>query len=202
MNYKAILFDMGNVILDYSPEYILSFYSADMKVIQQLNQAIFSSPYWVKNDEGTITQKQLEAGVLSALPDDLHDLACDVLATWTEHKPQRRAMIPLVKELHEKGYQLYLCSNAATSFQDYKDDVIAFQYFDGFVVSSAIKQNKPDPGIFTYLLDTYHLEPQDCLFIDDVGANIQGAWRCGIAGYQYNGNVELLREFLCNIKVL
>lgn len=38
--YKNILFDMGNVIMDFSPDYILSMYTKDVKLINFLKYKI------------------------------------------------------------------------------------------------------------------------------------------------------------------
>ncbi len=34
---------------------------------------------------------------------------------------------------------------------------------------------KPDEDIFNVLLDRFHLEPHECLFIDDLPANVKTA---------------------------
>ena len=52
------------------------------------------------------------------------------------------------------------------------------------------------------MLKTYDLKAEECFFIDDLAANIKGAYECGIDGYQYNGNAGLLREFMERVGIL
>ena len=111
-------------------------------------------------------------------------------------------MYELIKELKDKGYKLFLCSNAAESFHKYEDSVEAFKLLDAKIVSADIKAVKPDREFFDYVLKTYDLKAEECFFIDDLAANVKGAYECGIDGYQYNGNAGLLREFMERVGIL
>ena len=71
--------------------------------------------------------------------------------------------------------------------------------FDGVVLSGKIGLTKPNKEIFEYLLNTYKLNANECLFIDDSPLNINGAKNAGIEGYVFDGDVQKLREFIsCN----
>ena len=70
------------------------------------------------------------------------------------------------------------------------------QQFDGLVLSAPIHLLKPTAEIFQYLLDTYHLKAEECLFIDDLPRNITGAEKCGIKGYLFDGDAERLEQYL------
>ena len=70
------------------------------------------------------------------------------------------------------------------------------------IVSADIKAVKPDKAFFDYVLKTYDLKADECFFIDDLAQNVKGAYECGIDGYQYNGNVELLRKFMERVEMI
>ena len=55
---------------------------------------------------------------------------------------------------------------------------------------------KPHPDYYLRALERFHLIPQECIFIDDVSANIEGAMYCGIPGIVFHGDVQLLRRQL------
>jgi ribonucleotide monophosphatase NagD (HAD superfamily) len=55
---------------------------------------------------------------------------------------------------------------------------------------------KPDKEIYEYLLSTYNLVPEECIFIDDNPANIAMAKSLGIHGYLFDFDVPKLREYL------
>ena len=65
---------------------------------------------------------------------------------------------------------------------------------DGAVISALEKCVKPGAEIFQVLLDRYQLKAGECLFVDDVKANVEGAEKVGIRGYWFDGDAEKLRN--------
>ena len=56
---------------------------------------------------------------------------------------------------------------------------------------------KPDPAIYRRLCDRFSLEASQCLFIDDLPRNIEGARSAGLNGYCFqDGDVAKLRSYL------
>ena len=95
----------------------------------------------------------------------------------------------LVPELKKMGKKLYIISNygietfAATQAQFPE----LFSQFDGMVISAREKLIKPDLRIYQLLCDRYGLKPEECVFIDDLYANVQGAIDAGFQGIHYTG---------------
>lgn len=202
MKYTTLIFDMGNVILDFAPDYLLSRYTQDLEEMAILRQAIFFSDHWRQLDLGTLSVEAFAKQLNENVPPRLSALAYDILTTWHHHLTQKHDMVPIIKELHQRGYKLILCSNAALSFHSYKDTIEAFRYFDDLIISADILLEKPAPDIFHHLLQKHDLKASECLFVDDVIANIRGAMECGIDGYWFNGNAALFKEYLMAVGVL
>jgi HAD superfamily hydrolase (TIGR01509 family) len=55
---------------------------------------------------------------------------------------------------------------------------------------------KPEPQIYRELLEGYGLHGEECLFIDDVPANVEGARRMGIKAILYQSPNQLHNELL------
>ena len=200
--YKNILFDMGNVIMDFSPDYILSMYTKNVKLINFLKYKILYTKAWARSDKGELTEEGIYQETVKGLDEKYHSLAKEVIYSWYKYKTESTELYELIKELKDKGYKLFLCSNAADSFHKYEDSVEAFKLLDAKIVSADIKAVKPDREFFDYVLKTYDLKAEECFFIDDLAANVKGAYECGIDGYQYNGNAGLLREFMERVGIL
>ncbi|MGP1611462.1 MAG: HAD family hydrolase [Catonella sp.] len=200
--YKNILFDMGNVIMDFSPDYLLSMYTKDVKLINFLKYKIVYTKAWGKSDKGELTEEGIYEEIIKDLDEKYHALAKEVIYTWYKYKTENSEMYELIKDLKNKGYKLFLCSNAAESFHKYEDSIEAFKLLDAKIVSADIKEVKPNREFFEYVLNTYKLKAEECFFIDDIAENIRGAYECGIDGYQYNGNVNLLRKFMKRVAIL
>jgi len=70
-------------------------------------------------------------------------------------------------------------------------------YFDLVVESGAVGMLKPDPRIFEYACSELGLEPNECIFFDDVERNVEGARAVGMQAEHYTGLpecVSALRE--------
>ena len=70
----------------------------------------------------------------------------------------------------------------------------ASKLFDGLVVSSDVRLVKPLPDIYHHLLDRFQLQAEECLFVDDMPLNIDGALQVGIPGFVFRDNVEELEQ--------
>ncbi len=106
-------------------------------------------------------------------------------------------MEQLVADLHDRGYRLYILSNAGHRFRTYEYKLPHPEYLSGILVSAEERMIKPDPRIFLRLCDKFSLKPEECLFIDDSAANVQGAESTGMTGYCFaDGDVARLRAYL------
>ena len=77
--------------------------------------------------------------------------------------------------IKNKGYGIYILSNASDRFHQYFPRFLPLDFFNGVAVSSDIHMIKPYEGIYKYILEKYKLNPEECLFIDDRLENIEGA---------------------------
>jgi len=194
--YTSILFDMGNVLIDFDPRLIVSAFCTEEKIIDLLTEEIFLKKEWMALDRGSITEKQAEESICLRLPESLHPLVHRIFLEWPKTNTIKEEMIPLVKQLRAKGYQLYLASNASIRFYEYKDKIKALDEFSGLLISAEIHQLKPDSAFYQALLSRFKLDPGMCFMIDDRKENIEGASRVGIDGTVYDDNIDHLIERL------
>lgn len=84
--------------------------------------------------------------------------------------------------LRQKGYRLWLLSNAQQVFTDYELRYLGLgEQLDGIFLSSDYCCRKPDRKFFHALLDSRHLDPAKCLMIgNDRETDIAGATAVGI----------------------
>ena len=101
--------------------------------------------------------------------------------------------------MREKGYQTFVLSNACNRFYNYFPKYYDLESFEGVVVSSDVKMIKPNPAIYEYILKTYNLNPEECLFIDDMEVNVEAAKAVGINGFVFRNNYEELKRALLNL---
>ena len=152
--------------------------------------------YWNAFDEGTLAEKDYLEAVKKELPERLHSAVEGLCATWTSHMPPVEGMEAVVAEIKASGKGIYLLSNFNKRLRNELYLAPSLLLFDGLVISGEIGMVKPNENIYKYLLDTYKLDPSECIFVDDREDNIEAGEKCGIVGYLFDGSAEKLRAYL------
>ena len=93
------------------------------------------------------------------------------------------AMVALIEELHGAGHALYALSNMGHASIDWLERQDFWRFFSGKVVSARVRMMKPEPDIYRYLLVSFDLQAEECLFIDDSQANVAAAEALGLRGW-------------------
>lgn len=198
---KNIVFDIGNVLLEFNPvEYLRSF-GLERKIEDEIFRRIFKSPYWPELDRGTINEEK----AIQLMINGARDLETEirlVMENWIDMLTPKAESIEVLKELKNKGYNIYVLSNFhEKAFKRVSSENDFFTLLDGEVISYKIKLIKPEREIYEYLLNKYKLIPEETLFIDDVKENIDGAESHGISTFLFD-NTASLRAYLFEKKII
>lgn len=193
---RNIIFDMGNVLIRYVPEYFIEragIHDPQDKAL--LLKEVFHSPKWGLMDYGRLNEEEFEEDLLSRLPTHLHKAVPGLLRHWNQLVPIP-GMAGFVAECKKANLGVYLLSNASLRQADYWPNVPGSEYFDGTVVSAFEDCVKPSIEIFQRLLERYQLKAEECFFVDDLAENVEGARRAGIDGFAFSGDIDALRNAL------
>lgn len=193
---RNILFDMGQVLIRFDRDYFMTRLGVAPADKPLLMREVFLSVEWVRMDRGTLHESEAFQRIASRLPERLHDAAEKLISMWDRPILEIDGMYELVAELKRKGYGIYLLSNASVRQHDYWPRIPASRFFDGKLISADVKVIKPQPEIYQLCLEKFNLKAEECFFIDDAPANIEGALCCGISGAVFHGDVKLLRSQL------
>jgi epoxide hydrolase-like predicted phosphatase len=89
-------------------------------------------------------------------------------------------MYDLMRALRRAGIRTCLLSNSWGN-NDYPTDVFP-ELFDAWVISAEVGMRKPEERIFLLAAERLGLPPDQCVFIDDIRANVDAAAALGMAG--------------------
>ena len=174
---KNIIFDVGDVLLDYRWQQMLMDYGLDESEAYRVGRELFDDPdgLWHEYDLGVKSQEEIIQEFEQKHPKD-----AEVIRWFISHGEYmhvaRPAIWKLVHQLKEAGYHLYILSNYPeilfkkhTQYADFMDDM------EGMVVSYMLHVGKPERIVYQTLCDRYGLNKEECLFFDDRAENVQGA---------------------------
>ena len=192
---KNIIFDMGNVLLDYNPQICLDCFLENEKDKALIMEELFRGPEWIEGDLGYLTDEERYDQVKKRIPERLHGALKNCAIQWTMCMKPIEGAKSFCDYAKAEGYRLYVLSNASKSFYEYFPREFApLSYFDGIVVSCDIHKIKPDRRIYEYLLGKYRLIPAECFFLDDMQENVDGAKETGMSGMVFTGDYLNVRK--------
>lgn len=193
---RNIIFDMGGVLLRFDRELFLDRLGLEGGDRVLLMNEVFRSLEWAQMDRGSLTDEEAAERIRGRLPERLHDSVDRLVLHWDEPLLPIPGMYELVEELKGAGYGIYLLSNASYHQHDYWPRLPVSRFFDGKLISADVKLVKPQPEVYRMLLERFSLKAEECFFVDDVNANVEGALCCGIRGAVFHEDVAALRRAL------
>ena len=198
MPRQAIIFDFGNVIAFFD------FRKATAKLGARLGlsgQELYDRLGPIGFPE---VLREYETGQVSSVEfiervSTLIQLAIthnEFIAAWTDIFTPNESIIPVVKSLKAQGYRLILGSNTneihATHFRVQFASTLG--HFDALILSHETKHMKPNPEFYLACARAAGVDPVDCVFIDDLPGNIQGARTAGLFGILYDSTEKLITD--------
>ncbi|MHC1776719.1 MAG: HAD family hydrolase [Lentimicrobium sp.] len=194
MQKKAVIFDLGGVLIDWNPRYVYRKIFDNEADTEWFLENICTSDWNLSIDAGKpFAEAVKELSVLN--PEWVKQIEAFHLR-WEEMLggdiPES---VQILKEIQNAGYPVLGLTNwSAETFPIAYDRFEFLQTFDGIVVSGAEKLIKPDPRIYNVLLDRYGLQPVECLFIDDNLHNVTAARDLGFDTIHYTSSGQLKDE--------
>ncbi|MEM6664030.1 MAG: HAD family phosphatase [Pseudomonadota bacterium] len=193
----TIVFDIGNVLLDWDPKAIYRDHFADDAAVDTFFDEIGLFDWNLKQDHGRSWAEGVEC--LARKFPQYADLIARADTDWQRSVPGSiGGTVEILGRLKQAEVPLYAITNF--SAEKWAECTIRFPFlsdsFRGVVVSAHERLIKPDPAIFQLFLDRYDKAAEDCIFIDDSPANIASAAFIGFDAIQFRTPSALSVELM------
>lgn len=191
---KNIILDVGKVLVEWEPDMAFRSLGFEGETLRAVKAATVESSDWNEFDRGALSYEDMLAKFISNAPDYEKEIRMvwDNVGLPIAQYDYSKAWILRMKQ---KGYKVYILSNYSKWTYENTTEALSFlEDVDGAIFSFQVHQIKPELEIYQSLLDKYHLQPQESVFIDDRQENIDAAIKKGIHGIRFTTYEETLRE--------
>lgn len=183
---KNIVFDLGNVLIDYNPLKYLDKFEFDEKTKKLLYKIIFKSNDWIEYDRGIYRHNtDLIKKIVKENSDLENEIKLVLQKDWVKTNTLKTDTAEFLKKLKEEGFKIYILSNLSEDTYNFVSQYEFFNFVDGGIYSYELHICKPDKEIYKRLLEKYNLEAKETIFIDDSLTNIESANELGINAIQF-----------------
>lgn len=177
---EAVVFDVGGVLLDWSPEHLYRRLIPDADERRRFLTEV-CTPQWNLAQDAGRAWSEAVAELTDRFPHH-----SSLIAAYDERWEEMVAgtfddTVAILEELADVGVPIY----ALTNFSSDKWSIAVTEWpflrlFDGHVVSGEEGVTKPDPRIYRILLDRFGLRPERTFYVDDQLQNVEQARSMGL----------------------
>jgi 2-haloacid dehalogenase len=192
---ETVVFDLGNVLLDWDPRRLYRGLIDDPAELDHFLTAICSPSWHYHQDSGRDTSEATME--LQRQHPEHADLIGAFYSRWSEMTAGAfPATVDILRELHDAGVRLIGLTNwPAGIFEPARERFPFLSWFEGIVVSGEERLAKPDPAIFSLLLERYDVDPTTAAYVDDTAAHVETSRSLGMSGFRFTDVVTLRRDF-------
>ena len=192
---KNLVFDLGNVLIEWNSEKILTYFEPEKEQRQVLRQVIFESGVWHQTDKGDLSLKDACEEVLAQLDISYHSAVKNILYHWYEVVHVYSGLQEKIQLWADQGYRIYILSTTCEIFYHIEKAGLLpiYPLLSGYILSSEVGVVKPEAEIYQKLLKKYNLNPVESVFIDDIQANLDTAAELGFETILSTSETENIR---------
>jgi 2-haloacid dehalogenase len=190
----AVVFDVGGVLLDWNPRHLYRKLFADQAEMEWFLAEVCSPAWHAPHDRGVSTAASC-AELASRHPE-----LSKLIWAWSRRSEEMIGGVDagsaeVLRAVRETGLPCYALTNMEAETYPLRLKRFPFLgWFDGTVVSGREGVAKPEPAIFTRLLDRFGLSPNTTLMIDDTNENLETASKLGIQTALFRSSRQLRAE--------
>jgi putative hydrolase of the HAD superfamily len=203
MSYRAVVFDLGGVVLG-SPLHAIQRYESHLGFERNaINRvAAKTAPHgaWSRLERGELSMEAFYPAFESDCREAGIEICARTMFEWmAEAAGPREEMLRAIRAIRAHGLHVAALTNnwarAEAADSDSDDGTRALRvHFDVFIESSVEGMRKPDPRIYQLACTRLGVEPEATVFLDDIGANLKPARALGLTTIKVDDPTSALAE--------
>uniref|UniRef100_A0A8R1E5Y4 Acyl-CoA dehydrogenase family member 11 n=1 Tax=Caenorhabditis japonica TaxID=281687 RepID=A0A8R1E5Y4_CAEJA len=205
MTIKAVIFDMGGVLLPAPMAYWKKLEKQNNLRENSVVETILSKdfyPHFCSFETGQLTTEDIDP-IFSHIYNFQHNRVGEILPIFGSFMGQLKhlnlypEMVQLLKHLRQSGYRTILITNnfyidRARLLPTLPSQVASL--FDDIFESCRLGIRKPDPKIYSLACEKNKVQPSECVFLDDLGHNLKPAKELGMTTIKVVNPQQAIQE--------
>lgn len=192
---KVIIFDIGKVLIPVDTQYLLG-RASDLSGISKERLEVAWRAHHLDITTGKLSVTQFYDDLATACNVRLQlpaDQLVKELYVYFEEATITDEMLFLINKL-QKCYTVVVLTNTEVETGKIFSQGMIATTVGHVYASSQLHMKKPSPEIYAYVCHNLGVVPQECVFIDDLEENINGARRKGMRGIIYRNHETLVQD--------
>ena len=174
-NIHAFIFDLGKVIVDWDPRYLLHEIAPEEERLKFLVEEVLDLDWFRSVDAGYPLSKAISDR------SEIYPEYANAMQMYVDRWPETirgyfEGTLDIVRQLHAAKFPLFILSNwAEDTWVRVEKEMTFLGYFQDRIISGQVGIAKPDRAIFKMAQERFQIDPKTTLFIDDAQENIDTA---------------------------
>ncbi|HEX3292174.1 MAG TPA: HAD family phosphatase [Solirubrobacterales bacterium] len=191
MRFRAVFFDFGGVLTTSVWDSFAAFLRSEGLEPDTIKNLFRHDPEALADlrglETGELTEGEFETKFGRRL--GLKDPEGLIDSMFARMQPNDE-MVAACKQIRAAGMLTGLISNS-WSTDHYDRDLLA-ELFDASVISAEVHMHKPQPEIYRLAAERLAVLPEECIFVDDLQENCEGAEAVGMTAVRHRNAAETI----------
>ncbi len=195
MPIRHVVFDVGNVLVPWDPAGIeVRALGAERVAAPDFEPPFRGNAIWLSVNRGELTLAEAKRRYIAEhgfTADDMDSLYHALFDSF----PIKADTLALMHDLRRAQYRLFAITDNVHEIVAHLKEIHDFwALFETAAVSAEVGVLKPDPRIYRWLLETARIEADECIFLDDVERNVDGAKAVGMEAFVFTDAFNARRD--------
>jgi putative hydrolase of the HAD superfamily len=205
MSFRAVIFDLGGVVLD-SPLHAIAAYERELGIpFGFVNRVVVDTGpagAWSRLERGELSRRAFEDAFEAECRSAGHALSAATMLERIALCGPRPRMLEAITRIRGSGRRVAaLTNNWAHEGAGGSETDALRNLFDVFVESSKLGLRKPDPRIYEHVCSALEIVPSEAVFLDDIGRNLKTARELGMTTIKVETPERALEELARHLQL-
>jgi len=183
MNFRAVIFDLGGVVVD-SPLHAIARYERELSIPPDfVNHVVVDTGAqgaWSRLERGEVSMADFERDFEAECRAAGHEISARTMMERIGECGPRPRMITAIGRLRDAGFLTAALTNNWANDEGGRDNGELRALFHAFIESAVTGLRKPDPRIYEHALGELGVAADAAIFLDDIGRNLKAARAMGM----------------------